>query len=139
VYTTNGGVGSLSDRREKTNINYDLSKYEPFFDSLKPTSYRFINNSSGRTHLGFIAQDVEQSLFKANMSRKDGAILFISGQGFDAKTDTIIDENNTTYGLKYAELHALEVDQIQKLKKRVSDQEQIIKELETRIKKLETK
>lgn len=139
VYAEEDGYGSLSDKRKKTNISYDLSKYEPFFDGLKPTSYRFVDNSSGRTHLGFIAQDVEQSLFKANMSRKDGAILFISGQGFDAKTDTIIDENKTTYGLKYAELHALEVDQIQKLKKRVSDQEQIIKDLETRIKNLETK
>lgn len=128
-----------SDKRIKKDINYDLSIYDDFFDSLKPATYRFINNTNNRVHAGFIAQELEQSLLDNSLSRRDLAILDIGGDGFDAKSDTITDVNNTNYFVRYDQFHALNVYQIQKLKKRVSEQENTIKLLEDRIKALEDK
>jgi hypothetical protein len=128
-----------SDRRIKKEINYDLSKYDNFFDSLRPVTYKFIDNNSNRIHTGFIAQDLEQNLFTNNLTRKDLAILDIGGSGFDVASDKVIDEDNTSYFVRYNQFHALNVYQIQKLKKRVSEQENTIKLLEDRIKALEEK
>ena len=124
-----GELKSSSDLRLKQNIDYDISKYDSLFDSLKPASYQFKSDLSSKTHLGFIAQEVEQSLFDNNLTRKDFAGVSITGKGFDAKTDTILDLDRTTYALGYNELHALEVRQIQLLKARVQ-------ELETKIEQL---
>ena len=120
---------STSDLRLKQNINYDISKYDNLFDSLKPASYQFKSDLNPKTHLGFIAQEIEQSLFNNNLTRKDFAGVTIYGEGFDEKTDTILNLDKTTYALGYNELHALEVRQIQLLKARVQ-------ELETKIEQL---
>ena len=120
---------SASDLRLKQNINYDISKYDNLFDSLKPASYQFKSDLNPKTHLGFIAQEIEQSLFNNNLTRKDFAGVTIYGEGFDEKTDTILNLDKTTYALGYNELHALEVRQIQLLKARVQ-------ELETKIEQL---
>ena len=120
---------STSDLRLKQNINYDISKYDNLFDSLKPASYQFKSDLNQKTHLGFIAQEIEQSLFNNNLTRKDFAGVTIYGEGFDEKTDTILNLDKTTYALGYNELHALEVRQIQLLKARVQ-------ELETKIEQL---
>lgn len=122
-------LNSSSDLRLKQNINYDISKYDNLFDSLKPASYQFKSDLNSKTHLGFIAQEVEQSLFDNKLTRKDFAGISIHGEGFDTKTDTILDLDKTTYALGYNELHALEVRQIQLLKARVQ-------ELETKIEQL---
>lgn len=132
-------ASTSSDRRIKKEINYDLSKYDDFFDSLQPASYKYTNNTSNRVHVGFIAQDIEQELFNNNLNRQDLAIIDIAGEGFDASSDTILDNDKTSYFVRYDQLHALNVYQIQKLKKRVSEQEATIKLLEDRIKALEEK
>ena len=120
---------SDSDLRLKQNINYDISKYDNLFDSLKPASYQFKSDLNQKTHLGFIAQEVEQSLFDNNLTRKDFAGVTIYGEGFDEKTDTILNLDKTTYALGYNELHALEVRQIQLLKARVQELEAKIEQL----------
>ena len=51
-------VNTDSDLRLKQNINYDISKYDNLFDSLKPASYQFKSDLNPKTHLGFIAQEV---------------------------------------------------------------------------------
>ena len=122
-------VNTTSDLRLKQNINHDISKYDKLFDSLKPASYQFKSDSNPKTHLGFIAQEVEQSLFDNNLTRKDFAGVNIRGEGFDDKTDTILNLDKTTYTLGYNELHALEVRQIQLLKARVQELEEKIEQL----------
>ena len=95
-----------SDRRLKTDINYDLKDYEGFLDKLKPCSYRFKNE--GRTHLGFIAQDVAE----AN------------------KKNTIVYENEDgMYSMSYAELHAIEVKEIQELRRTIQELKEEIRQL----------
>lgn len=108
VYSA-GGVTTTSDRNAKKNIDYDLDKYGKMFDGLKPCAYNLIDGTSGRTHLGLIAQDVEESLQNNGMSTKEFA--------------GVVKSQNDEYALRYHEFIALCIDQIQKLKKRVEELE----------------
>jgi hypothetical protein len=121
---TSPSVGS--DRRIKNSIEKISDKYDYFFDKLTPSMFKYNTGESGRTHIGFIAQEVEDSLVAANLSTIDFAGLCIG------KNET------QTYALRYDEFIALNTDQIQKLKKRITDQEARIIELEEVIKKLKT-
>ena len=100
----------LSDKREKTDISYSVSsiKMDDFFDGLRPASYKMLHGTSGRTHYGMIAQDVEELMQVLGMDSKDFA-------GF-VKSEK---NEETYYGLRYGEFIALCIDQIQRLKKRV--------------------
>lgn len=61
-----------SDKNIKTNISESILGLD-FVNSLKPVSYKFINGSSGRTHYGLIAQEVEEALNQKNINTKDFA------------------------------------------------------------------
>lgn len=104
VYSDGNAV--TSDRRLKTDINYNLAAYDGVIDKLKPVSYRF--KGKGKTHLGFIAQDVEESL---------GGL------------PGIVDKHEDLYTLAYAELHALEIKEIQALKEEIKSLKETIKHL----------
>lgn len=119
-------VISTSDARVKMNVETLPPAYEALFDNLRPVSYKYINGDSKRTHVGFIAQEVETGLNKANISTADFAGLCIGK-----------DENNT-YALRYEEFIPLNTAQIQKLKKQVAEQDARITELENLVKELKT-
>lgn len=123
-----------SDLKAKNTIEYDISKYDLVFDSLKPVSYKYNNSTSDRTHLGFIAQDVQKSITQAGLTDKDYSIVVIEGDGFDAKQGKVIDEEKTNYYIRYEQLHALEVRQIQLLKQEIKELRAEVAEL----KKLKT-
>lgn len=65
-------VNSGSDRRMKKDIDYDMSKYLEFFDSLRPCHFRYINKD-GEEHTGIIAQEVVESL--KDINTEDSAII----------------------------------------------------------------
>ena len=109
---------NISDKNEKNTINNLSLNYENIFDNLKPVSYKFNENTSNRTHIGFIAQDVEEAIIKAGLTTQDFAGICY----WDKKDGT------KGYGLRYGEFTALCVDQIQKLKKRVEELEIKLKE-----------
>lgn len=109
---TSEGVDTSSDARCKKDISYDISKYESIFDALKPASFKFISDKKSITHLGFIAQDIKQSLLSNKIASNEFACL---------------NDNEKMYSLNYAELHALEVMEIQKLKNKIKELEEIIK------------
>ena len=73
-------------------------------------------------HSGFISQQVEESLTKAAISTQDFA-------GF-VKINTNL--TNEIYALRYEEFIALNTWQIQKLKTRVAELENEIKEIKQR-------
>lgn len=104
---------STSDRSEKTDINYDISAYDAIFDALKPASFRYVNGTSGRTHTGFISQDIEAALESCGLTSTQFATFIKSPQ----------DDGGYRYGLRYEELIALCVKQIQALKRRVTELE----------------
>ena len=108
VYAQTGTI-STSDREKKTEISYALERYDALFEKLRPASFRVKDGTSGRTHTGLIAQDVEQALRECGLTGQDLAAFVKSprtGGGAD-------------YGLRYEELIALCIRQIQNLRARV--------------------
>ena len=87
-----------------------MEPYDALFDKIKPTPYKFNNGTSGRTHIGMISQDVEQALTECGLQSTDFA-GFVKGDG----------PNGTeVYSLRYEEFIGLCIDQIQRLKSRVT-------------------
>lgn len=104
-------AATTSDRNKKHDISYDLDRYDPFFDGLKPAVFRLNNGTSGRLHPGLVAQDVEEDLAQSNIPTSDFA-------GFIKMEDS--------YALRYGEFIALLIWQVQKLKSRVAKLEDMI-------------
>jgi len=122
------GAWSGSDRNNKKDIDYDIDSMDSFFDNIRPCSYKFKDGTSGRTHYGFIAQDIEDNLTSEGLTGIDFA-----GFGKDKLMEAEYDDDghflrevetdNDTYFLRYEEFIALCVSQIQKLKARVTELE----------------
>lgn len=105
------GPWSGSDRNEKTDISYDNDTYLEIFDKLQPATYKRIDGTSGRTHFGFIAQDVEEAIHDAGMTTQDYACI--------AKFEKE-DSEGYGYALRYEEFIALAVLKIKKLEARIA-------------------
>jgi hypothetical protein len=99
-----------------------------FFENLKPQRFKYNDGTSNRYHTGFIAQEVEEALELSELSQNEFAGIVT----FDANTD------KETKALRYEEFISPNTYEIQKLKKRVADQEARITELEEVIKNLKT-
>ena len=125
IYATNGTI-QTSDLKQKKDVAYNLEKYNAFYDSLKPISYKFIDGTSGRTHIGLGAQDIEQQLFDTNLTSLDFA-GFIKSPKKDDNGQDVQDEYD--YGLRYDEFISLNIWQIQQLKKRVAELEEKIEKI----------
>lgn len=140
---------STSDRNLKKDIKPLTKLYKEFFMKLIPVSYLFKDGESGRTHIGFIAQDVEDAMNDLGMTSLDFA-------GFckDVKMKTIkkykksmdnninihdnemetdcedLDENGNeqyVYSLRYEEFIALNTYAIQNLWKELEELKNEIK------------
>ena len=64
---------STSDRNMKKNIHKLTDIHKKFFMKLIPVSYLFKDGESGRTHIGFIAQDVEDAMRECGLTSLDFA------------------------------------------------------------------
>lgn len=118
IYSTSGTIDT-SDRNEKKDIVDLDNNARDFIMSLKPVSYKFINGTSGRTHYGMIAQDVEEELKDLGMTAMDFA-GFCKDQKVESYEEEVVDENGEThtetkgrkvegeyvYGLRYEEFIA---------------------------------
>ncbi|MCI8365234.1 MAG: tail fiber domain-containing protein [Eubacterium sp.] len=126
-------LNTTSDRNLKKNI-YNLSaddRYCKFFMLLQPKSYLFKDGESGRTHIGFISQDVEEAMSTCGLSSlefagfcKDQKIERIENEeGIIEENPVFDDEGNPVYlySLRYEEFIALNTMMIQKLCKKVGD------------------
>lgn len=111
---TASAVSTNSDLNKKHTINPLPSVYSNIFDKLYPVSYKYNDGCSDRTHTGFIAQYVEQAVLDCGLTTKDFAAVCY---------DLDEEGNKVDYRIRYEELIALCVDQIQKLKARVSELE----------------
>lgn len=114
-------IGSLesstqvtSDRNAKNTISDMTDKYSTIFDNLRPVSFRYNSGTSGRTHTGFIAQDVEAAVISSGLTTKDfAAVCYDLDEG----------GNKIRYGVRYEEIVALNTNEIQKLKRRLAELE----------------
>lgn len=120
TWTLGSDTAVTSDVNKKHSIEDLSDNYNSLFDQLRPIRYKYVDGTSDRYHTGFIAQEVEQSLAVANLESSEFA-AFVYDQ-----------EENSCY-LRYGEFIALNTWQIQKLKTRVAQLEQEIKELKNEI------
>ena len=114
------GIVNTSDRNEKFDILPLADVYGRIFDRLTPVSFKFVDNSNQRTHIGLVAQDVKDAVLAEGLTTKEFA-------GYCEWTN---DDKTTGCGLRYSEFVAMNIHEIQKLKAR-------IKELEAKINKTE--
>lgn len=124
LYSTQA-VDVSSDFRKKDNIMPYDTQLEMFYDLLRPISYTLKQGHSGRRHLGFIAQEVEEAMNEVGMEYKDLSFLQkapidINGNEIDPTTieNYETDERiaDYDYSLAYTELIALNTHMIQKLR-----------------------
>lgn len=145
LYVTSSSI-STSDKNYKDDIKSLTDKHLQFFMKLQPVSFLFKNGTSGRTHIGFIAQDVEQAMSECGLTDLDFA-GFCKDQKIDSKlvdgeevNEPILDENGNPeyiYSLRYEEFIALNTYVIQELWKRVDAVEKENIETKNQIKSMQ--
>lgn len=147
IYSATGTV-LTSDLNAKTSIT-PLSPEDSLATLLKlhPVSYKFKENSSGRTHTGFISQEVEADL---GLQTASDWGFFIKSPARQEEKEVVSPDGETketeityypeTYGLRYEELISPMVSTIQYLTKRVVSLEAQLSrfdDLERRMKEVE--
>ena len=92
-----------SDRKLKSDIDYDVNeKLVKAFDGLKPVFFHMIGRDSDKDHVGFIAQDVVESIEAAGLGNALTAV-----------------DCNGNYALNYGEITALLTAKIKQIEKRL--------------------
>lgn len=112
------GTAVSSDRRVKDDIKALEEKHIAFFKALRPVQFKYKEGDSGRTHTGFIAQEVEEAVEEAGMTNQDMAV--------------VVRDPDDRYYLRYEEIISVQTKVIQDLMAKVES-------LEARITKLEGK
>ena len=96
IYAETGEV-STSDENLKNSIEPLPEKYVTMLDQIMPKRYKINNGTSGRYHIGFIAQDVEQAMTLAGVDPLEFG-------GWIKDTDR---SGNPIYMLRYTEFIAI--------------------------------
>lgn len=138
------GSTITSDIRLKKDFT-NLDKWSAFYDSLEPIAFKMKNGNSGRYHIGFKAQQVEQALLDAGLTTQDFAGFIKSKyivdnddpEGSKVYEEAGIKPGDDEYGLIYTEFVALNTYEIQKLRKKNDELEKRIENLEERLKAVE--
>ena len=110
-YYSDAEIATTSWRGAKTNIEELDNRYSILFDELRPVRFIYNNGQSNRYHTGLILDELKSAMDDANIDASELAAYCIS------------DETTGAGGIRYSELIALCIDQIQKLKKRVEELE----------------
>ena len=105
----NGEPQSASDARLKTDVQYDVDDYLNVFDKLKPAT--FVYNGHKRRHMGFLAQEIQETL------KEEG----IPEEHFAALCTEVPNEERPMgmYSLRYGELQIMTVAKVQQMDKRL--------------------
>ena len=106
TWNSQSAITVSSDRNAKKDIEDLPGAYSALFDCLRPVRFRYKEGSSGRCHTGFIAQDVADSAEKSGVPLSEFAAV-CRRDGEDGKSE---------WGIRYEELIALCVKEIQALK-----------------------
>ena len=145
---SDSGTVSTSDRNLKHDIQ-DLTDdtVEQLIDGISPKSFKFNDGTSGRTHYGLIAQDLEDLLISLNINPDDFAPLVkVWNDKIIKEQKTIIDEDgqektvtmetqeidktkDPTYHVRYEEFIMILVKYCQNLKKKNTNLEYKYNEL----------
>jgi len=122
TWTSDSAVTVTSDANAKNSIRELTLSYDSMYDYLRPVAFKYNNGTSGRFHVGFIAQEVYKAIVDAGLSTDEFA-------GFVEYSASEQDDSRML-GLRYDEFISLNTWQIQKLKARVAELEAIIVKLQ---------
>ena len=154
VYSKTGSINT-SDRNEKNTIaDIDPEQAEKLIMGLKPSTFKFNDGTSGRTHWGLISQDIEELLPQIGMSDLDFAGFIKSPKTEDYYEDvseTVTDEETGEektvtrkelktrtvegeyiYSLRYDEFIAPLICMVQKQQKQIENLERRLSALENK-------
>lgn len=143
IYAQNGII-QTSDRTQKTNIvNLETELTKKIIMGLIPSSYEMIDGTSGRTHYGLIAQDVEELLNNLGLTSYDFAgfiktpkvnIRYEDENGNKLKEpiEEIV-EGEYNYSLRYDEFIAPLIKIVQEQQKTIEVQQAEIDQIKTLI------
>ena len=122
---------STSDKNLKKDIRKLDERYLNLFLQLVPVSFQFIDGESGRTHVGYIAQDVENAMAQCGITALDFAgfcknvkVKCSLNENGEEIEETVLDKNgNPTYiySLRYEEFIPIITFAVQKLWEKVSN------------------
>ncbi len=120
------GTAVTSDRNLKNTIKaLDADVAKELITRLKPSSYKYNESESDRTHFGLIAQDVEDVLKEMGLTTKDFAGLVIEQPKEKGE--------NKTYALRYEEFIAPLIKVVQMQQKTIENLEERLSKLENQI------
>lgn len=106
---SNKSMAVYSDRRMKSEINYDMGAYEAVFNGLRPCTFLYNGEKDGKRHMGFVAQEFVQAATDSGLTVDDFAMIASDGE---------------YYGIAYGEMTALNTHMIQRLMERVNKLEE---------------
>jgi len=112
VYASTGEI-LTSDRNRKHDIEPLPDKYLDMLDRIEPKRFKMNDGASGRFHVGFIAQEVEEAMAAAGVDPLEFG-------GWVKDTD---EEGNDIYMLRYDEFIGLMWGETRRLKRRVEELE----------------
>ena len=116
IYGQSGTINT-SDRNEKFEVEPLAEIYSRIFDSLIPVTFKYVENTSDRTHIGLVAQDVKDAVLSVELTTKE----------FAGYCEWENEDKTIGCGLRYSEFVAMNIYEIQKLKARVKELEEKIK------------
>lgn len=109
VYADNGEI-QTSDQNQKNSIEPLPEKYVSMLDNVTPVRYKLNDGTSGRYHVGFIAQDVEQAMEAAGVSDLE----------FGGWIKDVDEDGNPVYMLRYTEMIAILWAKIKQLEGKIN-------------------
>ena len=137
VWAGNGTI-QTSDRNAKKNIEPISDKLLELFELLMPVSFQFIDGTSGRTHIGFISQDVEWAMEQVGLTDlefagfcKDVKTEYYTDNDGQEQVRNVLDENGNPiwiYSLRYSEFIALNTAMIQRNSKKIDELTSLLRE-----------
>lgn len=116
VYATNGTI-QTSDENEKNNIEELPNKYLTMFDNINAKRYKMNDGTSGRYHVGFIAQDVEKAMIDAGIDSQE------FGGFVTSKYEDEEGNEQTKYMLRYDEFIGVLFAKVKQLEARIEELE----------------
>ena len=144
IYSSAASI-STSDRNEKNSItNLDEDLCRKFIMGLRPSSYKMNNGTSGRTHFGLIAQDVENAMTSVGLTDMDFAgfckdqktrqenQIVVNEDGSESEIRNEIGEYDSDgnpvyiYGLRYEEFIAPLIATVQAQQKEIDELKKIL-------------
>lgn len=145
LYASSGTIHT-SDKTKKRNIKPLSEKHLQFFSLIQPVSFIFKDGTSGRTHIGFISQDVEEAMKQVGLTDLDFAGFckdvktkcYLDDDGNEIE-EPLLDQNGKEqyiYSLRYGEFIALNTYAIQHLTTELNETKKELSELKETVNKL---